>query len=103
MSTVFEIPLIAAPQKLSITLIATVYNLTVSWNTFAQCWMLDIDDASNNSIVTGIPLVTGADLLAQYEYLGIGGPLFVQTDNAIDEIPTYDNLGTDSHLYFVST
>jgi len=67
-----------------------------------QAWVLDIADVSSDPIVQGIPLVTGCDLLAQYAYLGIPGQLVVQTDGSPDTMPTYANLGTNSHLYYVA-
>ena len=65
-------------------------------------WVLDIRDTNNNVIIGGIPLVTGADLLAQYGYknIGGGGQLFVQSDSNPDQVPTYTNLGQTSHLYW---
>lgn len=101
MSTVYIVPLLPTPQTFEITLGTTTYNLTVKWNTVSICWVLDIADTANTTIVSGIPLVTGADLLAQYGYLNFGGKLIVQTDNAPNAVPTYANLGADSKLYFV--
>lgn len=99
--TVYEIPLTPQPQIFNIVLGAVPYILTLTWNTVAQTWMLDIADSTSVPIVRGIPLVTGADLLAQYAYLELGGSLYVKTDSNADAIPTYTNLGSDSHLYFV--
>lgn len=99
---VFEIPLLATPQNLSVVLNNALYNLLVQWCDPASCWIVDIADANDNLLVQGVPLVTGADLLAQYGYLGFGGKLIVQTDNNTDAIPTFDNLGKTSHLYFVT-
>ena len=67
----------------------------------AGVWVLDIADASGNDILSGLPLVTGADLLAQYGYLGFGGGLWVQTASAPDAPPTFDNLGDDGQVYWV--
>ena len=63
-------------------------------------WMMDMSDDSGNAIVCGIPLVTGADLLEQYEYLGIGGALYVRTDGDPGAVPAFGNLGTTAHLYW---
>jgi hypothetical protein len=52
--------------------------------------------------VSGIPLVTGVDLLSQYSYLGIPGALLVTTDRGAGEVPTFDGLGVTSHLYYVA-
>lgn len=66
-------------------------------------WVLDIADSANNPLVQGIPLVTGCDLLQQFGHLGIGGALWVLTDGDPMAVPTYHNLGSLSHLYFVTT
>lgn len=99
-TSVFEIPLIAAPQAFSISIGNTTYNMDLAWNTVSENWVLDISDLSNNPLIQGIPLITGADLLEQYAYVGLGVQLYAQTDNAPGVVPTYDNLGIDSHLYF---
>ena len=101
--TIYEIPLTAKPQKLQVTLGTTPYNLIVKWNTVFTTWVMDITYTSENAVLSGIPLITGADLLAQYSYLNFGGALYVQTDNNASAIPTYTNLGSNSHLYFVVT
>ncbi len=102
MTTPYEVPLSATPQTFTIQLNGATYAMTVKWNAAASAWVLDIGDASNNPLVQGIPLITGADLLAQYEYLGIGGKIIVQTDNDPAAVPTYDNLGKTGHLFYVS-
>jgi len=99
---VFEIPLIASPQKFSVQLNQTTYAMTVRYLDVDQGgWILDIADISDVPIVCGIPLVTGTDLLAQYGYLGFGGQLFVQSDSDPDATPTFQNLGSTSHLYWL--
>ena len=97
-----EIPLTAESQTFGIPLAGTTYRLTVMWRDPAPGWVLDIADASGVPMVQGIPLVTGANLLGQHAHLGFGGALYVQTDNDPDAIPTLDNLGGSSHLYFVT-
>jgi hypothetical protein len=102
-TTFFQVPLQAAPQRLTITLAGVQYTLTLQYrNTVEGGWILDIGDSNNNPIVQGIPLVTGADLLAQYAYLGFGGQLRVQTTSNPDAVPTFENLGTDGLLWFVT-
>ena len=100
--TVSEIPLIAASQSLGISLNGTLYNLRLAWNVMAQSWTLDLADVNNTPILQGIPLVTGADLLEQYAYAGIGGSLYVQSDGDQTAAPTFTNLGSTGHLYFVT-
>lgn len=100
---IYEIPLSSTPQTFQISLVGVTYTLTTQWNTFNNAWTLDIADINSNPIISGIPLITGVDLLAQYEYLGIGGSLQAQTDNDTDAVPTLDNLGVNGHLYFTAT
>lgn len=101
--TTVEIPLTPEPQNFTIQLGLVTYNFKLYWNS-AQYggWTIDIADESNVPIVQGIPLVTGADLLAQYDYLGFEGELVVYTDSAPLTPPTYTNLGVQSHIYFTT-
>lgn len=103
MSTPHLIPLIASPQTLSIAMGGVTYSLNVYWCRPAGLWMLDVSDVNNNPIIQGIPLVTGADLLAQYKYAGIGGQLIAQTDNNALLPPDFTSLGSTANLYFVTT
>lgn len=97
----FEIPLTPTPQRFSITLSGVQYRLAVVWRNAEQGgWVLDVADANGNPIIQGIPLVTGANLLEQYEYLGLSGVLWCQTTDNPDAVPTFDNLGVGSHLYW---
>ncbi|WP_025122473.1 MULTISPECIES: hypothetical protein [unclassified Serratia (in: enterobacteria)] len=95
-----EIPLTPNNQRFGITLGGQAFNMRITWRDAAG-WMLDLMDGSGAALVSGIPVVTGADLLGQYKYLGINGSLVVVTDTAAEEYPTKTNLGIASHLYFV--
>jgi hypothetical protein len=100
---VFEVPLAAAPQTFAITLGGTSYQLTLIWREAdGGGWFLDFATPHGAAILQGVPLVTGADLLAQYRHLGFTGSLVVQTDGDADAEPTYENLGSASHLYFLT-
>jgi hypothetical protein len=101
-STAFEIPLQPEAQQFTIPLAGVTYTLKLQWCAPATCWIMEIMDSQQDLIVGGIPLVTGADLLAQLEYLGIGGELIVQSDFAPDTVPNYASLGSTGHLYFVT-
>lgn len=100
MAEPFEIPLSPEAQRFDIVLNNISYNMLIVWNPISGCWVLDIYDSNNVALVQGIPLVTGADLLAQYAYLGFGGGLVCTVDAGIG-VPTFAGLGETGHLYFV--
>ncbi len=68
------IPLLPRGQRFTISLDGTTYNVRVTWNDAEEGgYTLDLGDETGAIIVAGIPLVTGADLLAQYRHLGFSG------------------------------
>lgn len=102
MAQTFQIPLAPTPQRFGITLEGRELRLTTRFQNVAEGgWTLDIADNQDAPILSGIPLVTGADLLEQYRYLGFKGRLFVQTLNDPDAVPTFDNLGSEALLFWV--
>jgi|SRR5580765_7859911 len=102
MSSILEIPLkVGQPQTLSVSINNVTYNLSLKWFQLATTWVLDIADNLGNQIVTGVPLVTGADLLGQYKHLGFAFGLWCSTDGVPDEAPNFASLGDNSHLYAV--
>jgi hypothetical protein len=102
-TTVYEVPLQSIAQQVSITINGVTYIFVVYWNWVNQTWVLDIQDSNGNPLLTGTPLVTGVNLLAQFAYLGFGFALEVQTDFNSTELPTFTNLGVSSHLYLLVT
>lgn len=104
--SILRIPLQPNPQVLQVSLGGSVFTLVLNWRNDPGGqggWFLDIGDASGTPYVEGIPLVTGVDLLAQYGHFGFQGSLYVQTGSNPDAPPTFDNLGTDGNLYWVTT
>ena len=100
-----EIPLKSVPQTLTTTFpngVTYQLRLIYQFNDDA-CWVMDISDANGNALVQGVPLVTGADLLAQYQYLGFGCSMYAITDGAKSEPPHWWNLGTTAHLLIEAT
>lgn len=101
-SGVFEIPMTPTPQSFGIKLGQTAYQMAVKWaDAVGGGWSMDLADAAGRAIANGIPLVTGANLFAGLEYLGLTGALAVQTDHDTDAPPTFLNLGLASHLFYV--
>lgn len=98
----FLIPL-KPPQILPVTIAGIQYIFTLQYRNVAEGgWILDIADGNGVPIINGIPMVTGADLLAQYKHLGIPGALWVQNDADWTAVPTFTDLGTTTNLYFVA-
>ena len=103
-ATIFELPLSPEAQNFIIQLGATTYTVDIYWNddVNGKCWMLDISDSAGNPIVQGIPIITGADLLAQYAYLDFTGQLIAQTATDPDAVPTNTNLGINGNVFYVA-
>lgn len=95
-----EIPLTADNQQFSIILAGTTWRISITWRD--RYWILDLQNDRGVSVISGIPLVTGADLLAQYGYMGLGFKLVVVCDDSTQDYPTKTDLGGRSHL-LVST
>jgi hypothetical protein len=100
MSSSYEIPLSPQPQQLNISMNNVEYQLTVRWNTVSYSWTVDIASVAGAKILSGIPLVTGVDLLGQYAHLGLGFSLFATTDGDTSMPPTFNNLGILGRAYF---
>jgi hypothetical protein len=106
MASVYEIPLLPIPQRFSISLSGVTYTLTFQFRNEGRpgvdgSWVLDIGDNLGNPMVCGIPLVTGVNLLEQYNYMGFGGELWVVSDGDRTVPPTFTNIGTSSRVYWV--
>lgn len=99
--TNYLVPLSNIPQSFLVNLAGVNYTLTVKWNDSPDAgWILDIADDAQNPVVCGLPLITGADVLDGLAYLGIQGSLVVYTNGDANAVPTLDNLGANSNLYF---
>lgn len=101
----FLLPLANVPQTFDITINGVDYTMTCKFNSAPDAgWAFDLQDANTGApIAANIPLITGCDCLAGLEYLGIGGQFIVYTDGDDTAIPTLDNLGIQSNLYFLTT
>ena len=101
MATTSIIPTQPKAQKFSVQLNGVTYKVSLVWR--VDTWYADIADAQGNFIIAGMPLVTGADLLAQYEHLGLGGMLQVASIGPNpDLMPTYDGMGSVSQIYWTA-
>lgn len=100
--TPYEIPLSPEPQTFVISLADKSYRLSTSWCGAYGCWILDLAEPDGAPIVAGIPLVTGANLLSQYEHLGFGGKIFVQSSGDPKAVPGFADLGVSGIVFFVT-
>lgn len=96
-----EIPLNPYPENFNITLDDKEYTLTTSWCGAANTWMLTISQTSG-PVLSGIPLIPGVNLLAQYPDLGFKGQLVAQVDHNQSAVPSFSGLGTNGHLYYIT-
>lgn len=102
MAQTFEIPLDPEAQKFAVPLGSNTYTMEIQFNDSNSTWFMDLySEDGLTPLVRGIPMVTGVNLLEPFGYLGIGVELYVQTDTDPNKMPTYENLGLDSHLYMV--
>ena len=99
--SIARIPTSPEPQRFLITLAAgQAYQLVTQYRAAPEAgWTLDIGEPDSTPIISGIPLVTGVNLLAQYQHL-IVGSLFVLSDVDMWAAPGFPDLGVSSHLYF---
>lgn len=95
-----EIPLTADNQQFGIILAGASYRISITWRD--AYWIMDLLNDKGEPVILGIPLVVGADLLAQYAYMNLGFKLVVGCDDSAQDYPTKTDLGTRSHL-LVST
>ncbi len=98
----FEIPVNGRRQTFSVVLSGQDSTITIGWNPQAGAFILDILGQNQEPKILGLQLATGSDLLSQFEYLGIPGSLLVQTAGNPGALPTPDNFGVLSHLYYVA-
>jgi hypothetical protein len=102
-SQALVIPLTPEPQTFFVQLGAGTYRLRLSWCSASACWLLDVEDRLLAPLVSGLPMVTGVNLLAAFAYLGIPGALVVQSRSSVNFVPTFTSLGTDGLLFFLPT
>jgi hypothetical protein len=102
----------SANQSLTCTLPVDSKNITLSftftYNTPGGYWFMSVTDTKTNALLLdAVPMVTGeypsADLLSQYEYLGIGSATIMPTSSLTTDIPDFSNLGTDYLLVWGDT
>ncbi len=100
-ATPYSLPLKPTNQTLSVMMGGVQRQVTMRWNQMNAAWTCDIANASGGAVISGLPVVTGCDLLAPYAHLNLGGQLIAQTTNNANAVPTLANLGATGNLYFL--
>ncbi len=88
-------------QQFTIELDGNVYNFHFRYNYRMSLWIMDIHDEEDDALLTGIPLVTGVNLLHQYvaEELPTGHLIVVnETD---DTAPDRYTMGKEAFIYYL--
>jgi hypothetical protein len=97
-----EILLQPKNQRFTLTYGGVNYRCTLVWHEAdLGGWAIDIADNNDVPLVSGLPLVTGADLLRQHRHLGFRFGLVVASDEEVDRPPTRTSLGISTRLYLV--
>lgn len=60
-----------------------------------ELWVADVcDNTSGETLISGMPLVPGVDLLGQYSYLAIGSAYVMAIEPTTQEQPDSETLGS---------
>jgi hypothetical protein len=79
--------------------VVVTFLVVLSYNEIAEYWVMKIYDSSQNLILSNVPLVTGLNLLRQFQYLQIGSLFLVNvTGTTLLNYPDNTDLGTDFKL-----
>lgn len=90
-------------QAMTLSLPSGDYRLTIRWYDSEEAgWTLDLADPDGTPLLSTIPLVTGADLLAQHRHLGLDAQLIVASDSQVDRVPGFADLGVSTQLYVIT-
>ena len=77
------------------------YRISVQWNSLALYWSMNIEGLTNDVRLTGLALVSGADLLSPFAILEMGR-LFVADLELGNTDPDRDSLGKRHVVVYLS-
>lgn len=87
--------------QFKITLSGVIYTLVFRYNNRMQRWILDVSDPSGNPIITGLVVLIGRFITAQYVTLALPpGPLFAIDNTGQDSQPTVYSFGVQNSLAY---
>ena len=81
----------AQEQTFTVLYGETQYNFSLGWNDFQEYWIMDIYQGEE-PVYTGLPMFPSLDVLAGFEYLGMGRFFLIDTtpDSDIELDPKLD-------------
>jgi hypothetical protein len=95
------IPVTTDPsQQFTIDLDGQTVDLSIRWNATAQQWVMDFNALTFTTVINGLVLVTGVDLLGPYAVREIGQLWLVDLEEKNEE-PTLSNFGDRFQLMYV--
>ena len=99
----YQIPLSAdGAYDFDIELDSDLFNLGFHYNKRMERWIMDIRDLAGNSIVMGIPLLIGDDLLVEYGGSTLPkGEFYIVNYADQFENPNEDTLESDAFLFYL--
>lgn len=97
--TTTVLPLVPENQEFDASIDNTSYKFKIIWR--GAFWCMDLMDSSGTAIVSGIPMVSGVDLLGQYQHLSLGFSLYVIGNDGLTD-PTQYDLGINNKLCVVT-
>lgn len=69
--------------------------LKLRYHDLYKLWAADVvDNSTGTELITGMPLIPGADLLGQYEYLDIGSAYIIAAEPNSLQQPDNETLGS---------
>ena len=100
-----KLPLTSDPLRTFTTIVdGARYQVTTRWNDRAGVWTMDIDDPTTGlNLVSGLPIVLGADLLASFApQLGSMIAVDSNADAGLGTDAGVDDLGTRVQVLWFS-
>ena len=100
MKNAVTIPLSTVPQGFDIVLSGRRVRIVTRYFAAQDAgWTLDITEPDGSAIVTGVPIVTGDDLLRGYKHLIAGSMYYVGNADVLTP-PAWGTLGVDGELIY---
>lgn len=96
--SVFEIPLNDFAEIFQIEIAGQNFTFKTRWNESLNRWILDIGRDEQTWIINNLAMVSGIDLLSQFDHLQLGFQLYVQVDGDSEAEMGESNIGKEARL-----